>query len=1308
MQQFRSSESGSNRNYSDSHAQPPSPNKPARTSSGGKTKSPAVIHMESSVTRLLVATKQLLEALNLWAQGRMSENGVSDVYVKLGNDFNAAVAAFGSVKIDMSDLINIPDQLRRHLESALSENASPAVLDRFLPPIRTIIINLLQGLKDKQAQWRRHLAEEKRKHENSRLSRASHASSSRDSVLSELAARRQAQMTSPRPSPRGDEFSPSSSTTSSRNLVSPPPQPMIPPPQPQSQPPPQHPSHTYQPSQPAKKTQPPPQIMKQTPPPAPSPAPAPPPPTINLPEPEQTSPIAKDSPQINNPLAELKRQDPLERRASKRFSSYTMGKMTSSASVSGGMSSLATPIPTNPQSGTERKSSRRLSSIRGSGVPFIPDNAPPLPPIPDSAKRQVSRDSDSQSSLVESHYQPSRVSEKDEGDDNGSLDESPISVYLTIGHQTKKTIIEDKSTLTLAGLRMMFIDRFAYSSGLEDFPLIYLRDPKANVDYELENVADVIESSVLSLNIEPLDQVKQHFDLSITTVSQELKDLKNALSANTRRFSSLTAPPPPVGANDNAIANTNASTNGVGLGLPTMPSSNQRPSDKQFKAVAEALQPQSADEKSAQQLRVETPSTEVMKKIRDLQVQFDNVQAVRRDLGVTKQIYVDFMNETKDQINELRASTSKVRELAKTEVGGARAYIDVGKASLDGRSQDVLTRMEEIQDTVDDLKHDVIARRTKPRPNILKNLKNDFEKIRDELEALDQQVETVKPMWKKTWAEELQNIVDEQGFLNHQEKLLADLKDDHAASLTVFQQVEQVATIRSAQPAKRVVPEIETSSDPTQSLDTVLLEIRNRQNDPEKRLKAIEAAERQREKEIEAAKQSGRDAEFANELVDFVDKKSLKRTGGFGEIERVRRKKDDMTLHNMFKPEEEVEYEEGYEGYLAHDQQQQEEQRFEEAYEDHTINSAASTPQPKYKDKDKELQDTSDDTSTIDKNDDDDEESLIAYTRDENDLRSFDAFFQHRYDRRSHFQEAIAQGKANRTAAKEPTKGELRGSGEVISGYGAARKRNIDVSHVEDDESGGGVVDVAWSATNSSDNTMNRNTAVVDTDAETIDGPQLKKYKEGDEVDANDLEDDGLYKGLQSYTSHIKKKPDSAQSDKFKAGPVRAPTNIRQITITDFQPDVCKDYKETGWCGFGDTCKFLHDRSDYMAGWQLDQAWNKMQAQKSGAAAFEDDSDESEDEDMPFACLITREPFVDPVVTKCGHYFEKSAALKRFQKTPKCYACGAATGGIFNKPKQLIKKLKERAAKEEEEAQEGDSDSGAIEGLEEKHDNETN
>jgi hypothetical protein len=58
--------------------------------------------VESAVTRLLVSIKQLLEALTLWSTVKMSEMQVSDVYVRLGNDFNAAVAAFAVFNIDMS------------------------------------------------------------------------------------------------------------------------------------------------------------------------------------------------------------------------------------------------------------------------------------------------------------------------------------------------------------------------------------------------------------------------------------------------------------------------------------------------------------------------------------------------------------------------------------------------------------------------------------------------------------------------------------------------------------------------------------------------------------------------------------------------------------------------------------------------------------------------------------------------------------------------------------------------------------------------------------------------------------------------------------------------------------------------------------------------------------------------------------------------------------------------------------------------------------------------------------------------------
>ena len=57
--------------------------------------------VESAVTKLLVAIKQLLESLTFWSTGKMDETQVSDVYVRLGNDFNAAVAAFTTYNIDM-------------------------------------------------------------------------------------------------------------------------------------------------------------------------------------------------------------------------------------------------------------------------------------------------------------------------------------------------------------------------------------------------------------------------------------------------------------------------------------------------------------------------------------------------------------------------------------------------------------------------------------------------------------------------------------------------------------------------------------------------------------------------------------------------------------------------------------------------------------------------------------------------------------------------------------------------------------------------------------------------------------------------------------------------------------------------------------------------------------------------------------------------------------------------------------------------------------------------------------------------------
>lgn len=138
-------------------------------------------HMESSVTRLLVATKMLLEALTKWSVSQRSEEDVSDIYVRLGNDFNSAKLAFGSYGIDMSDLSSVPDDLRDCLERCLSEEASPSVLEVHLPRIREIIISLLQGLKMKQAEYKQFLVQQRAAKEAKRssiLPEAVYASSS--------------------------------------------------------------------------------------------------------------------------------------------------------------------------------------------------------------------------------------------------------------------------------------------------------------------------------------------------------------------------------------------------------------------------------------------------------------------------------------------------------------------------------------------------------------------------------------------------------------------------------------------------------------------------------------------------------------------------------------------------------------------------------------------------------------------------------------------------------------------------------------------------------------------------------------------------------------------------------------------------------------------------------------------------------------------------------------------------------------------------------------------------------------------------
>ena len=168
--------------------------------------------------------------------------------------------------------------------------------------------------------------------------------------------------------------------------------------------------------------------------------------------------------------------------------------------------------------------------------------------------------------------------------------------------------------------------------------------------------------------------------------------------------------------------------------------------------------------------------------------------------------------------------------------------------------------------------------------------------------------------------------------------------------------------------------------------------------------------------------------------------------------------------------------------------------------------------------------------------------------------------------------------------------------------------------------------------------------------------------------------------------------------NKFLAGPIKAPTFVRTTARFDYQPDICKDYKDTGFCGFGDTCIYLHDRGDTLSGWQLEAQYeeekkrerdrkekemNRFLAKASSSGGegvdFGDDDDDDDGggggDGLPFACHLCRNPFTDPVVTRCGHYYCEKCIIDRVRATnASCPICGKDTGGVFNYPSKLLSK----------------------------------
>ena len=868
----------------------------------------------------------------------------SDVYVRLGYEFNIASRAFNAIGVDTQDLGNVPELLRGILEETLSQEASQASLDNFLPRIRDIIINLLHGLKKKQQRLRQRSGREGTINGNTqRQASIGSATEPEDPQVQTRAAstrappRQDAESAADGPdlpprsssvpgraspnkydpmsaNPRSNRNTNASQASNDSSLSSNTMQaiPVITP----------YPAEDVLPQAPSQPNYP-----------ADFPHPPPPP------------------PKQQNALEALQRGGELERRASRRFSAYQIQKHL-------GTNGIPLPPVQNspiPNRGRDVRESMNAVRIRGSLLHSrqrstnrptvdtsydknndvsrriseestqgsIPNLKPPGEPSPEDSPIQKTPDdklgppvfpegdqpvlsatsgplSELTDLPIESPVKEIREPRKPTGIParQGSRriktpspqpeqfipDQSPqpgkeLTLFLQYKSKIKKYVFTDGSDLSAGRLQLAFIEKFAWDTHRNgELPEIHIQDPVSGVRYELEDMSDIKDRSVLVLNVEQLDEVKHHIDDKFGNLSRLVESIKTVVVDQQSAIQRVADRQQQTAKEIAGIAAvpTISSARGSGIFAPRSPLASVGPSEGSLSSTA----------------------------------QLNEVQALRRDLAVVRQTYSSFAADIEASMSAVRTKAAAVKatavkaSLPNLSGDSGRAYVNAGKKALQDESEKIVTRVDDLQDLVEDLRKDVVMRGVRPLPRQLETTAKDLSVATAELKRLQDTLAKEKPLWTKIWEQELQAVCDERELLTMQEELAADLQDDLEKATQTFELVEQATKqqnlqadkeegtgkVRSAS-GRNVLNAVghDRSIDPRNARDNVLGEVKALQPNHESRLEAIERAERARQRELEGR----RDGEFKRELGAFVEEGRLKKSGGVEEVERHRKAKDE-------------------------------------------------------------------------------------------------------------------------------------------------------------------------------------------------------------------------------------------------------------------------------------------------------------------------------------------------------------------------------------------------------------------------------
>lgn len=842
------------------------------------------------------------------------------------------------------------------MEETLSQEASQANLERFLPRIRDIIINLLHGLKRKQHRLRQKNSQDGNVLRTIEARQGSFASSAGAGV-DDVEVRQSARIlpTPARgivePTHQDDSNIPPRTTSIQNGRISPaktyPPSfdgfanPAVPVTQQRQQPPGGYAYPNGAPSSSSAFTQ---DIA-----------------TMH-PSTQQhddlysadltESPSYKQPPGVREPkqqdaLAALQRGGELERRASRRFSAYQIQKHLGSTSSGIPMipKTQHSPIPDRggPSSDNMRaQGPMRHNRDRSTGSRAMADGSPGRPSrlreqVPEGAElsaltiAQPRETSPTTSPLLKtpedklrSQNQTTnnvhkRVTSMDFVKSIKSIEPAPEFSLPVYSEETDPSVSDDPF---IPGLNSPKRDQIAKGENTNHFaplqapikePLVLFLQYKAKIKkfVLVDGIEELsiprlqlafIEKFAWNTHSNGVDLPEIYLQDSVSGVRYELEDLSD-VKTNSVLVLNVDVLDEVKRHVDDGMEGLRRVVEGVKTAVEGQHAVLQRVSDGQQEAVKEvarisAAPPSSQPLQQPLHNKAQPLSTGTASKIAE-------VQGLRHELAVMRQTYSTHTASMDGLVASLRAKAETVKAAAaqvfipsfEGDSESGRAYVNGSQKTLNEDSERIINRVDDLQDIVEELRKDVVTRGVRPRPQQLETVSKDISTATAELKKLQELLRREKPIWAKVSENELKTICDDQHMLAMQVDLCADLEDDLEKAAQTFALVEQATKQQNLTNAPGTV-----SRSTSRTLNAVNADLDPRQA-KDGVLGEVRALQPNHETRLEAIERAEKvrqlelesrgEGPFKKELGSFVEAGRLKRSGGVEEAERLRKSKDD-------------------------------------------------------------------------------------------------------------------------------------------------------------------------------------------------------------------------------------------------------------------------------------------------------------------------------------------------------------------------------------------------------------------------------